>query len=239
MIFVAALVIAFRAIEAMVRKPSIEGIGAGLALMGLAMLVNGGMGLYLIRAGKKHNSLTLEADGHHLFSDAVTSAAAIVALTIVKLTGWRVVDPIFALLIAVYISWLAVGLMRAGAAGLLDEQDLADEALLVKILDSHLVPDGKEPQICSYHKLRHRHSGRYHWVDFHIMVPPGLSIDQGHAIASSIEYEIEQALGEGNATAHVEPCVDAACAACAGADERGVGGGEGAKKESQGTAGGA
>jgi divalent metal cation (Fe/Co/Zn/Cd) transporter len=129
--------------------------------------------------------------------------------------------------------------MRAGAAGLLDQQDLEDEALLVKILDSHLVPDGRPPQICSYHKLRHRHSGRYHWVDFHIMVPPGLSIDQGHAIASSIEYEIEQALGEGNATAHVEPCVDAACAACAGPAEQGAGGGEGAEKESQGTAGGA
>jgi cation diffusion facilitator family transporter len=214
MIFVAALVIAFRAIEAIYRKPQIEGIGAGLALMGVAMLVNGAMGVYLIRAGKKHNSLTLQADGHHLFSDAVTSAAAIVALTIVKFTGWRIVDPIFALAIAVYISWLAIGLMRAGAAGLLDEQDLADEALLVKILDSHLVPDGKPPQICSYHKLRHRHSGRYHWVDFHMMVPPGLTIDQGHALASTIEYEIEQALGEGNATAHVEPCVDAACARC-------------------------
>jgi divalent metal cation (Fe/Co/Zn/Cd) transporter len=138
-----------------------------------------------------------------------------VALVLVKLTGWRIVDPIAALLIAVYISILGIRLMRAGAAGLLDQQDLDDEALLVKILDSHLVPDGKAPQICSYHKLRHRHSGRYHWVDFHMMVPPGLTIDQGHAIASEIEYEIEQALGEGNATAHVEPCVDAVCAKCA------------------------
>ena len=75
-------------------------------------------------------------------------------------------------------------------------------------------PDGKPPQICSYHKLRHRHSGRYHWVDFHIMVPAGMTIEQGHAIASAIEYEIELALGEGNATAHVEPCVEAGCAGC-------------------------
>jgi len=181
----------------------------------VAMVVNGAMGVYLIRAGRRHNSLTLQADGHHLFSDAVTSAAAIVALLGVRLTGWAIVDPIVALLIAVYISVLGIRLMRAGAAGLMDQQDKDDEALLVRILDSHLVPDGKGPQICSYHKLRHRHSGRYHWVDFHMMVPPGLTIDQGHAIASSIEYEIEQALGEGNATAHVEPCVDAACARCA------------------------
>jgi cation diffusion facilitator family transporter len=216
MVFAAALVIAFRAIEALYRRPQLEQIGLGLWLMGLAMVVNGGMGLYLIRAGKKHNSLTLQADGHHLFSDAVTSAAAMVALVLVQVTNRPIIDPIFALLIAVYISILGIRLMRAGAAGLMDEQDLADEELLVKILDGHLVPDGKAPQICSYHKLRHRHSGRYHWVDFHIMVPPGMTIDQGHAVASAIEYEIEQALGEGNATAHVEPCVDAACARCAG-----------------------
>jgi cation diffusion facilitator family transporter len=226
MIFVAALVIAFRAIEAIYRKPELDRIGLGLGLMGVAMVVNGAMGLYLIRAGRRHGSLTLEADGHHLFSDAVTSAVAMVALVIVQWTGWRIVDPLFALVIAVYISYLGIGLMRAGAAGLMDEQDLADEELLVRILDAHLVPDGKPPQICSYHKLRHRHSGRYHWVDFHIMVPPGLTIDQGHAIASSIEYEIEQALGEGNATAHVEPCVDAGCARCGvgAARDEGVGG---------------
>src|SRR5687767_54823 len=160
-----------------------------------AGLVNGAMGAFLIRSGRRHRSLTLEADGRHLFSDAVTSAAAICALGIVHLTGWKVVDPIFALLIAAYIAWTALGLMRAGAAGLMDQQDLADEALLVKILDGHLDPAGRPPHICSYHKLRHRHSGRYHWVDFHLVVPSGLTVDQGHAIASAIEYEIELALG--------------------------------------------
>ncbi|HEY7115080.1 MAG TPA: cation diffusion facilitator family transporter [Tepidisphaeraceae bacterium] len=220
MIFAAALVIGFRAVEAIVHRPPIQAIALGLVLMGVAMVVNGALGLYLIRAGRRHHSLTLEADGKHLLTDAVTSAAAIIAIVGVKLTGWRIIDPIFALLIALYITWTAVGLMRRGAAGLMDEQDLADEALLKRILDAHLAPQGKEPQICSYHKLRHRHNGRYHWVDFHIMVPPTLNVERAHAIASAIEYEIELALGEGNATAHIEPCVDPACAACgAGARE--------------------
>src|SRR5262249_15004820 len=103
---------------------------------------------------------------------------------------------------------------RKSSAGLMDQQDADDELLLRKILDSHLAPAGKLPHICSYHKLRHRHSGRYHWVDFHIMIPAKQSIDEGHKIASAIEYEIEQALGEGNATAHVEPCVDEKCGEC-------------------------
>jgi cation diffusion facilitator family transporter len=224
MIFVAALVIAYHAVEAALRRSPVQELGLGLGLMALAMVVNGATGAYLIRSGRKHNSLTLTADGKHLMSDAVTSAAAIVALVLVRLTGWTVVDPIFALLIAAYITYTAVGLMRAGAAGLLDQQDLEDEALLTKILDAHLAPDGKEPHICSYHKLRHRHSGRYHWVDFHLVVPPALTIDQGHAIASAIEYEIELALGEGNATAHVEPCTDVRCGRCGVGAARATGG---------------
>jgi cation diffusion facilitator family transporter len=211
MIFLAALVIAFRAVETMVRKPDLKSVGTGLVLMLAAMVVNGGLGLWLIRAGQRHKSLTLEADGKHLFSDAVTSAAAVVALGIVKWSGWWIVDPIFALLIAVYIVHTAVGLMRTSAAGLMDQQDLEDEKLLKQILDAHVGPAGKEPRICSYHKLRHRHSGRYHWIDFHLMVPADFTIDRGHAIASAIEYEIELALGEGNATAHVEPCKDPGC----------------------------
>ncbi|MBC8105319.1 MAG: hypothetical protein H7Z14_01920, partial [Anaerolineae bacterium] len=78
----------------------------------------------------------------------------------------------------------------------------------------HVGPNGKEPRICSYHKLRHRHSGRFHWVDFHIMVPRDWNIERGHQVASAIEYEIELAVREGNATAHVEPCADANCTAC-------------------------
>jgi len=214
MIFVAAIVIAYHAIEAILRKPELTDMTLGTILMVVAMVVNGGMGVLLIRLGRKHNSLTLEADGRHLFADAVTSVAAIAALLVVRWSGRAIFDPIFGLLIAAYITWTAFGLMRLGAAGLLDQQDLADEALLQGILNSHLAPAGKVPQICSYHKLRHRHTGRYHWVDFHIMVPPALTIDKGHAIASAIEYEIERALGEGNATAHVEPCVDPECATC-------------------------
>jgi cation diffusion facilitator family transporter len=214
MILVAALVTAVRAVESLIRKPPLEKLLWGVALMALAMLVNGALGLYLIRAGRRHNAITLEADGRHLMSDAITSAAALVALAAVHFTRIPQLDPIAALLIAAYLAHMAWGLVRRGAAGLLDEQDVEDERLLRKILDNHIGPAAKEPRICSYHKLRHRHSGRYHWVDFHIMVPRQLNVEQGHAIASSIEYEIERALGEGNATAHVEPCADHDCRTC-------------------------
>ena len=93
----------------------------------------------------------------------------------------------------------------------MDQQDIGDTRTIRGILDQHISPAGLEPHICSYHKLRHRHSGRYHWVDFHLVVPASLHIDEGHRIASSIEHEIELALGEGNATSHVEPCTQVDC----------------------------
>jgi divalent metal cation (Fe/Co/Zn/Cd) transporter len=96
----------------------------------------------------------------------------------------------------------------------MDEQDLEDDRIIRGILDSHVAPDGKPPRVCSYHKLRHRHSGRYHWVDFHLVVPATWDIAHAHEVASMIEHEIEQALVEGNATAHVEPCREVGCEKC-------------------------
>ncbi len=188
-----------------------EDIGLGLTLMTMAMLVNGTVGLMLIRTGRIHHSITLEADGYHLLSDAITSVVAVGALLIYRAAGWQHADPIGAMLIALYIGWTGFGLMRRAVYGLMDRQDIADEQVLRQILDAHVGPDGKEPRISSYHKLRHRHSGRYHWVDFHIMVPAEMSVQKAHEIASVIEYEIELALGIGNATAHIEPCQPDAC----------------------------
>jgi cation diffusion facilitator family transporter len=189
----------------------VQQLGLGIILIAAAMVINGAVGLALIRIGRRQGSMTLEADGHHLLSDAITSATALGALGLVKLLNWPLADPIAALLIAAYIGWMGISLLRRSSAGLMDRQDANDERLLRQILDSHIGASGKEPKICSYHKLRHRHSGRYHWVDFHIMVPGKLDIDRGHAIASAIEYEIERALGEGNATAHIEPCAERPC----------------------------
>ena len=216
MILLASLVIIAQALMEALRPggPSINNVDLGLVLTIAAGAVNALLGLFLVRAGRKNNSIALEADGRHLLTDAVTSAAVVIGLVAVKVLGWHYADPIAAVLIAFYIAREAYGLLRRSAAGLMDEQDVADQILLRRILDSHVGNDGKAPQICSYHKLRHRHSGRYHWVDFHIMVPANWDIEHGHQVASTIEYEIEQALGEGNATAHVEPCVDQACSAC-------------------------
>lgn len=219
MILLAAAVIVWQTLDRVLVHGDVEleQVGLGLWLTVAACAVNGGVGLFLLRVGRRRGSLTLEADGQHLMSDAVTSIMAIAALGVVAATGWAYADPIAALAMAGYIGWMGVRLLRRSVAGLMDEQDAADEVLMRGILDGHIGPGAKEPRICSYHKLRHRHTGRYHWVDFHLVVPAGMDIRRGHQIASAIEWEIEQALGEGNdATAHLEPCEGEGCEGCAG-----------------------
>ena len=221
MILLAAAVASLKAADDLIRGTQLEfgRLDWGLALMALTLPVNGVVGWYLVRTGRRKGSVTLVADGHHLMTDAITSVVALAALAVVRFTGWRYADPIAAVLVSLYIARTGVRLLRQAVGGLMDRQDVEDEALLRRILDAHTGPAGKEPRICGYHKLRHRHSGRYHWVDFHITVPADFNVDRGHRVASAIEYEIEQALGEGNATAHIEPCKDEACDTCREADK--------------------
>jgi cation diffusion facilitator family transporter len=216
MIILAAVVIAARAVEKLISPTPVEALDLGLLLTALAMLINGATGFYLIRLGRHSGSLTLESDGRHLFSDAVTSVVVLVVLGVLWVQPKLIwIDPAAALGVAAYISWMALGLLRRSTAGLMDEQDRRDDELIRGIVDSHVGVGSREPIICSYHKLRHRHSGRYHWVDIHLVVPADWDVDRAHKVASAIEYEIEQSIGEGNATAHVEPCHAHECKRCA------------------------
>lgn len=191
-----------------------EALGIGLVIVGFSALANGAVGLTLMRQGKKTGSATLAADGMHLITDSVTSIAALVALVVVRVTGWQKADPITALLMAVYLVSTGAVMLKRSLDMLMDKQDPKDHEMLVKLLSAHAGPAGTPPRICSFHKLRHRHTGRYHWVDLHIMVPPGTDVKSAHDAVSAIEGEIEHALGEGDATAHIEPCDDPQCPNC-------------------------
>lgn len=214
MLLLAAAVIAFRGAEQLIRGSEVVRLDIGIALTIVAMVVNGALGWSLVRAGQRGGSIALEADGKHLLGDAITTVGVLTALVLVRLTGRAWIDPVGALVVAAYIALLGWRVLRRAMGGLMDEQDAADDRLIRTILDAHVGRRGRTPQICSYHKLRHRHSGRYHWVDFHVLVPAGWDVSQGHTVASQLEHEIEQALGAGDATAHVEPCIQPECAAC-------------------------
>src|SRR4051794_13408880 len=136
MMLLAAVWIVYEAVREMIAGPGVHQVDVGLALLVLAGAVNGAIGMFLIRSGRRHGSLALEADGKHLLSDAVTSGGVIVALALMWVRpAWTWVDPIAAVLVGGYIVWVAADLLRGSAAGLMDQQDLNDERMLRALLE--------------------------------------------------------------------------------------------------------
>jgi cation diffusion facilitator family transporter len=214
MILMAAAMIVVRACESLALRQAPTDLVVGLWITLASMILCAAVGVLLRHRGDTAGSITLQAEGVHLIVDSVTALMVLTGLLVVKLTHIMEADAIAALFVGIWMVRQAAKLLRRAAAGLMDEQDALDADRLNRILTRHCGPSGEEPRICSYHKLRHRHSGRHHWVDFHIQVPANWNVERGHQVATSIEMEIERELGDCSASAHVEQCIDADCQRC-------------------------
>lgn len=205
LILAAAVSIGWAAWGRLVAPQPIEQPGLGLALSMIAALVNLGVARVLLRAGKRHQSITLEADAHHLMTDVWTSVGVLVGVGLVWLTGWDRLDPLIALLVAANIVYSGVQLMRRSTQGLMDaalpEEDLAQ---VRKVLDSY-ADRGVE-----YHALRSRQAAARRFVSLHLLVPDSWTIQQGHALAEEVECAICRALPNTTVFTHLEPRDDPA-----------------------------
>ena len=200
MIGIAALLIFTESVRRLFEGAELRRVGVGLALAGAAGLVNLALGLYLVRAGKKHGSTTLIADGKHVLTDVVTTGAALIGLMVVELTGWQEADPVAAILAAVWILRSGVMLVREAVAGLMDEADKDDMACLKDALDGL-----DEPRLLGFRQLRSRHQGRLHLIDLTIYVPADMPVAEGHQVADRVESVLERCFDVARATCHVEP----------------------------------
>ena len=203
MIVLASIIIVVEATVRLISGATLDPdrLGVGLwCVVGISVLTLV-LAAYILSAGKRYDSITLTADGKHLLTDFISTLGVMAGLLLVKVTGFFWLDPVVALLIAVGIFWTGRKLLRQAFDGLMDRSDPADNALIKTILDREKV-DGN---ILAYHKVRHRHSGVFHWVDMHLQVDPQMSVVEAHQLASRIEHEIEESLGPGDATAHIEP----------------------------------
>jgi cation diffusion facilitator family transporter len=172
-----------------------------MILTGAAAAVNLVLGTALLRVGKKRNSPVLRANGHHVLADVWTSVAVLVALALVHFTGWRGWDPVCAVLAGGKLLWTGWRLMRESFGGLMDEADLTVEKELRDLLDAGCAAHG-----LSYHNLRHRHSGRTHWVEFHLVFPDDTDLGDAHEIATALEGKVAGLLGHDvRVISHLEP----------------------------------
>jgi cation diffusion facilitator family transporter len=205
LILIAAVSIGVAAVERLVNPKPLEQVGLGLGVAVAAALVNLGVALVLLRAAKRHQSITLEANAHHLMTDVWTSVGVVVGVVAVGLTGWNRLDPVVALLVAANIVWTGVRIMRKSVLGLMDTALPIDEQNLIRdVLEPHR-QSGVE-----YHALRTRQSGSRRFVSLHVLVPGMWNVQRGHQLAESIEADIRRALPNVIVFTHLESLSDPA-----------------------------
>jgi cation diffusion facilitator family transporter len=206
----AALLIVYQAIAGLVGGVEIRSLDLGLLITLAAGFVNAALGGYLIRTGKRHQSMTLIADGHHVMSDFITSVGVAIGLGLVLLTGLPWLDPVVAIIVGLNLARTGARLVREAAGGLLDAEDAGLLQRLVEAMNANLVPG-----IIRVHYLRAIRSGRFTHVDAHLVVPEYWSIEEAHDTADTFEAKVIDALPvEGEIVFHVDPCHRAFCSVC-------------------------
>jgi cation diffusion facilitator family transporter len=203
LILVAAGGIIFTAVQRLLNPRDLEQPGLGLGISVLASLVNLAVSQILLRAGKKHNSITLEADAHHLMTDVWTSVAVIAAIGIVALTKWNILDPIIAILVGINITWTAYQLMRRSVAGLMDASLPPEEQKQIDEVIAKYRLKGVE-----FHALRTRQSASRRFMSVHVLVPGQWTVHDAHHVADDFEGDIRKVLTETIIYTHLEPIDD-------------------------------
>jgi cation diffusion facilitator family transporter len=203
LIFVAAGAIVWSAIPRIAHPQEIEQVSAGLALSVVAAIANAACAWVMLRAARGHRSITLEADARHLLTDVWTTAGVFVGVVLVQVTGWLRLDPIVALAVAIQILWTGWHLMVRSFEGLMDRAvPDEDRAVITGVLDT-LRQEGGD-----YHALRTRIAGAKSFVDVHVLVPGGMTVQAGHDLVERLENEIRSRLPHVEVLTHLEPLED-------------------------------
>jgi len=204
LILTAAAGIFSTAINRLLHPQELQGLGVGLGVSVFASFVNFVVARILMDQGKKRNSITLEADAQHLMTDVWTSAGVISGVAIAGMTGWSILDPVLAILVALNIVWTSFQLIRRSVGGLMDAA-LPEHEL--KIIEEVMVKHRTKG--VSFHAVRTRQAAARRFVSVHLLVPGEWTVHDAHHIAEDFESDIRTALG-GVVTVftHLEPVED-------------------------------
>lgn len=204
LIIVAAVAILHQAWGALSDLRPPESAAMGLAISAAASAVNGAWAWFLMRRGRALKSPALVADARHLWTDVVSSVGVLIGVGLVALTGMLWLDPALAAATALNILWSGWRLLRESVGGLMDE-GLSDKALTrIRAIITTDATGAIEA-----HDLRTRQSGRWTFVEFHLVVPGDMSVSDAHAICDRVEAGLREELGNAIITIHVEPHVKA------------------------------
>jgi cation diffusion facilitator family transporter len=203
MIFVAAVAIMWSAVERFLHPRPLENIGLGLGISIVASVINGLVAIVLLRAGRRHRSLTLTADGKHLMTDVWTSVGVVAGVLLVSVTGILRLDPILAFLVGVNIVVTGWKLIRESMEGLMDvAMSKEDNKAIADILTTFVSDE------VHFHALRTRVSGHHRFAEVHVLVPGAWSVQRGHDLVEEVEDAVHEKFADVALTCHLEPSED-------------------------------
>lgn len=200
MIIGAALAILHTAWGALMAPVALNAPLEGLLVNGLASVINGVWCWVLITRGRMLRSPALVADGRHLLSDVISSVGVTFGVLVAILTGWPMLDPLMAGLVALNILWSGWQVMTASMSGLMDEA--VPDSVLARVRET--IAREAEGAV-EAHDLRTRHAGRATFIEFHLVVPGDLSVRAAHDVCDRIEAGLKVVLPDCVVTIHVEP----------------------------------
>ncbi|KXK54244.1 MAG: cation transporter [Chloroflexi bacterium] len=205
LILVAGVSIIATSIDRLLRPHAVEQIGIGLGLSVLASLVNFGVAMVLDRVGKANDSVTLQADAHHLMTDVWTSVGVLTGLIVVGISGVTWLDPVIALVVALNILRIGIVLLRKSVDGLMDTPIPEPERRAVEGVIHKFETSGIQ-----FHALRTRQSGARRFISVHVLVPPRWTVKQAHDVVEDIEREMRAVVPHSRVFTHLEPQGDPA-----------------------------
>jgi cation diffusion facilitator family transporter len=210
LIGIAGIIIIFKSAYNLIYPTVITKLFEGAIIIGFTGLINLTVGYYLIHTGKRHRSITLEADGKHLLADAVTSAGLVIGIIIIYLTEIYWLDSIISILLGIYILYTAYTLTRKSVGGLMDESNTELVKTIINVLQHH-----REMPWIDVHNLRAQQYGADVHIDCHVTFPYYYDLNRVHHEISQID-----ALVNANVSHHTElfihadPCLPACCNYC-------------------------
>lgn len=203
LILLAAVGIGWAAIGRLIAPQPIANPALGLGLLSVAALINFAVARVLTRVGTERNSIALRADAKHLLTDVWTTAAVVVAVVLVALSGWTWLDPLLGLLLAAHIIATGIRLVRESLYGLMDTGLEEAELEIVRRTLDRFAAEGVQ-----YHALRTRQAAAMKFMTVHLLMPGAWTIAEGHAMADRIEGELRASVQGLIVLTHIEPAED-------------------------------
>jgi len=208
LIFAAGGLIIYSAVRRILSGAVVELSEAGIAVMLVSIIASVFLSRYLRKVSQATDSVALEANAQNIAADVYSAAAVLVGLVAVRLSGLNIIDPIVAMLVALFILKVAYDVLRRSFGGLVDARlPEAEENVIRSAIMEHV------GELVDFHALRTRKAGNQRYIDLHVVMPGKISVEEAHQMCDHLEQDIGDILHHANVTIHVEPC-DGECARC-------------------------